>query len=104
MLNRDNTIWEELLAYLRSQLSEREFTTWFSHAKPVGIQEGAFVIGVSGSFARDWIRDNYLSEIEAGLKRLGAETPRVGLHVLPLDEAREHVNLELTEATTHAEP
>jgi len=99
MLNRDNTIWEELLAYLRSQLSEREFTTWFSQARPVGIEEGAYVIGVSGTFARDWIRDNYMAELEAGLKRLGADTPRVGLRVLPLEEATQQDIFSLPEPT-----
>src|SRR5690625_144960 len=95
----NNTIWEELLAYLRSQLSEREFTTWFSQARPVGIEEGAYVIGVSGTFARDWIRDNYMAELEAGLKRLGADTPRVGLRVLPLEEATQQDIFSLPEPT-----
>ncbi len=98
MLNRDNAIWEELLAHLRSQLSEREFNTWFTQVKPVGIQEGSFVIGVAGSFARDWIRDNYLSQIEAGLKHLGADMPRVGLQVLPLEESRQQDIFALPEA------
>src|SRR5690625_2592779 len=99
MLNRDNTIWEELLAYVRSQLSQRKFTTWFSQARPVGIEEGAYVIGVSGTFARDWIRDNYMAELEAGLKRLGADTPRVGLRVLPLEEATQQDIFSLPEPT-----
>ena len=100
MLNQDKAIWEELLAHLRSQLSERDFNTWFSQAKPVGMQEGSFVIGVNGTFARDWIRDNYLGQIEAVLRKLGAEAPKVGLQVLPLEEARQQDIFSLPEAET----
>ena len=100
MLNQDKAIWEELLAHLRSQLSERDFNTWFSQVKPVGIQEGSFIIGVTGTFARDWIRDNYLGQIEAGLRKLGADTPKVGLQVLPMDEAQQQDIFSLPEAET----
>ncbi len=100
MLNQDKAIWEELLDHLRGQLSERDFNTWFSQVKPVGIQEGSFVIGVAGTFARDWIRDNYLGQIEAGLRKLGAETPKVGLQVLPMDEAQQQDIFSLPESET----
>lgn len=97
MLDSDKAIWDELLTHLRSQLSERDFNTWFSQVRPVGIQQGAFVIGVTGTFARDWIRDNFMPQIEAGLKQLGAETPKVGLQVLPLEEARQQDIFSLPE-------
>lgn len=89
MLNRDNAIWEELLAHLRSELSDREFMTWFAQVKPVGIQDGAFVLAVNGSFTRDWIRDNYLERLEEVLHSLGAEAPRIGLQVVPLDSSEQ---------------
>jgi len=99
MLNRDNAIWEELLAHLRTELSDREFMTWFAQVKPVGIQDGAFVIAVNGSFARDWIRDNYLDRLEEALHTMGAETPRIGLQVLPLDNS-EQQDIFALEGTT----
>lgn len=97
MLNRDNAIWEELLAHLRSELSDREFMTWFTQVKPVGIQDGAFVLAVNGSFARDWIRDNYLERLEEVLHTMGAETPRIGLQVVPLDNSEQQDIFSLQE-------
>src|SRR5699024_4792848 len=90
--------------HLRSQLSERDFKTWFSQVRPVGIQQGAFVIGVTGTFARDWIRDNFMPQIEAGLRQLGAETPKVGLQVLPLEEARQQDIFSLAEEDAAPRP
>ncbi len=104
MLDSDKAIWDELLTHLRSQLSERDFKTWFSQVRPVGIQQGAFVIGVTGTFARDWIRDNFMPQIEAGLRQLGAETPKVGLQVLPLEEARQQDIFSLAEEDAAPRP
>ncbi len=98
MLDHENAIWEELLAHLRSTIPQLEFTTWFNQVKPVGIQDGEFVIGVAGNFARDWIRNNYLSHIEAGLKQLGMEAPRVGFQVLPLEATHQQDMFSLAES------
>lgn len=89
MLSREHAIWEDLLNHLREKIPELEFRTWFNQIKPVGIDEGTFVIGVPHSFARDWLKNNYTEVLENALHTLGAASARVGFQVVPFDEAEQ---------------
>ena len=60
-----------------------EYNTWFIPVRPLGVQEGALVLGVRNSFTKDWFRDHYLQLILDALRALGAEQPQVSFQVLP---------------------
>lgn len=81
MIQRDNPIWDDLLESIRQQIPDVEYRTWFKQVRPLGIEDGAFVIGVPNSFARDWLKNHYSSVIAQALKELGAESPRVNFQV-----------------------
>ncbi|MFN2324176.1 MAG: DnaA N-terminal domain-containing protein, partial [Trueperaceae bacterium] len=49
MLSRDHAIWDDVLDYVRDQISETEFRTWFKQVRPLGISEGVFQLGVPHS-------------------------------------------------------
>ena len=83
MLSRDEAIWEDILEALREEIPEVEFRTWFRQVKPLGFDNGAFMVGVPHSFARDWLKGHYAEVIERALADLGADTPRVGFQVVP---------------------
>src|SRR5699024_10437233 len=61
---------------------ELEFRTWFKQVRPLGIEEGTFMIGVPHSFARDWLKNHYGEVLEQALKELGAASPSVGFQVV----------------------
>lgn len=82
MLSRDHAIWDDVLGYVRKEISETEFRTWFKQVKPLGIQDGVFMLGVPHSFARDWIKNHFGQVIERALTDLGAPAPRVGFQVV----------------------
>ncbi len=82
MLSRDHAIWDEVLDYVRAHISETEFRTWFKQVKPLGIEDGVFVLGVPHTFARDWIKGHFGTVIERALADLGAPAPRVGFKVV----------------------
>jgi chromosomal replication initiator protein len=83
MLSRDHAIWDDVLEYVRDQISETEFRTWFKQVRPLGFSDGAFQIGVPHSFARDWIRNHFGEVLEQALRDLGAPSPRIGFQVVP---------------------
>jgi chromosomal replication initiator protein len=83
MLNRDHAIWDDVLGYVRDQISETEFRTWFKQVRPLGISDGVFQLGVPHSFARDWIRNHFGEVLEQALRDLGAPSPKVGFQVVP---------------------
>src|SRR5690606_30955349 len=58
-----------------------EFRTWFNQVTPLGFVDGAFVMGVPHTFARDWLRSKYTHVLELALAELGAQPPRVAFQV-----------------------
>lgn len=82
MLRHENAIWDDILEYVRDKIPEVEFRTWFKQVRPLGIENGVFMIGVPHSFARDWLKNHYSPVLEHALKDLGAASPRVGFQVV----------------------
>jgi chromosomal replication initiator protein len=82
MLSRDHAIWEDVLDYVRDQISETEFRTWFKQVRPLGIDGGVFQLGVPHSFARDWIKNHFGEVLEQALRDLGAPSPKIGFQVV----------------------
>ena len=82
MLRQENAIWEDILEYVQAQIPEVEFRTWFKQVRPLGIDDGTFMIGVPHSFAREWLKNHYSPVLEHALRDLGAASPRVGFQVV----------------------
>ncbi len=82
MFRQESAIWEDILTFIQEKIPEVEFRTWFKQVKPLGIEDGTFMIGVPHSFARDWLKNHYSSVLEQALKDLGAPSPRVGFQVI----------------------
>ena len=101
MLSRDQAIWDDVLDYVRDQVSETEFRTWFKQVRPLGISEGVFQLGVPHSFARDWIRSHFGTVLEQALRDLGAPSPKVGFQVVTF-AASEQPDMFSQPATTPA--
>jgi chromosomal replication initiator protein len=89
MLSRDHAIWDDVLATVRTQISETEFRTWFGQVRPLGISDGVFVLGVPHSFARDWIRNHFGEVIERALQDLGAPSPKIGFQVVAFNPSEQ---------------
>ncbi len=75
-------IWQDVLGYVRENISILDFQTWFSNIKPLGVQNGELVLGVRNSFTQDWLRTHYLELLENALRSLGAQNPRVSFQIL----------------------
>lgn len=82
MLRQENAIWEDILEYVQTQIPEVEFRTWFKQVRPLGVEDGTFMIGVPHSFAREWLKNHYSPVLEHALRDLGAASPRVGFQVV----------------------
>ncbi len=82
MLGRDHAIWDDVLEYVRGQISETEFRTWFKQVRFLGVGDGVFQLGVPHSFARDWIKSKFSTVLEQALVDLGVETPKIGFQVV----------------------
>ncbi len=66
---------------VRQRIPEVEFRTWFHQVTPLGFVDGAYVMGVPHTFARDWLRSKYTQVLEVALAEIGAQPPRVSFQV-----------------------
>jgi DnaA N-terminal domain len=57
-------IWDHLKVHVKENIPSVEFHTWFSRVQAVGVQDGTFVLGVTSSFAADWLKQHYLPLLE----------------------------------------
>ncbi len=84
-MSQENAIWQDLLGYVKNNIPEVEFQTWFKQTAPLGIEEGTFMIAVPNSFVRDWFKNHYSDVLEQGLESLGANYPKVGFEVSSIE-------------------
>jgi chromosomal replication initiator protein len=80
------SIWENVLDYVRENVTSVEYDTWFARVKPLGVTHSALELGVPTSFAGDWIQKHYGHLIQEALLRLGARSPEFRLKVVPSGE------------------
>ena len=69
-------IWENIKEYVKRNITDVEYHTWFMRVKPIGVESGTYMIGVPNSFAADWLKQHYLGLLEEALRHLGAATPK----------------------------
>lgn len=86
-----NTVWQNVLEYVRQSITEVEYHTWFEKIRPLGVVNGLLELGVPTSFAGDWIQKHYAELIQEALTRLGAQTPRFELKVIPVNPVQDDI-------------
>ena len=65
------TIWDEVLAIVRTELNTPSFKTWFEHTTPLELtDDGVFVVGVQNDFARAWLEERYSQRLSAALRQV----------------------------------
>jgi chromosomal replication initiator protein len=89
-MSQDHAIWDDILDYVQEQIPDVEFRTWFQQVRPLGVENGAYMIGVPHSFARDWLKSHYAPVLETALRDLGAPSPRVGFQVVAFQQTEQH--------------
>ena len=90
-------IWDEAKRHLRGSLNESAFQFWFDRTLPLGLDDGAFVIGVPNDFAREWIEKRFAGQVAEALGQVLGEAIEVRVVV---DERA----ADLPQQSTVAEP
>lgn len=69
-------LWAATLDELRSICPPGTFATWLKHSRLIGEDQGALVVGVPNSFARDWLADRFAGAVARAVAGIIGE-PRV---------------------------
>ncbi|GGJ38390.1 chromosomal replication initiator protein DnaA [Deinococcus roseus] len=76
-------IWSNILDYVRQNISDVEYHTWFRDVKPLGVEQGELILGVKNAFSQEWFKSHYVKLIEMAMRDMGAQNPKVNFQVLP---------------------
>ena len=76
-------IWDTAKTHLRGRLNESAFRFWFDRTLPLGLDDGAFVIGVPNDFARDWIEKRLAGMVAEALSEVLGDEVSVRVVVDP---------------------
>jgi chromosomal replication initiator protein len=96
-------IWDEAKKHLRGSLNESAFQFWFDRTLPLGLDDGAFVIGVPNDFAREWIEKRFAAQVAEALGQVLGDAVEVRVVV---DERAAELPQQsvVAEATGDAKP
>jgi len=73
----EKAIWNQVVESLTSRLTSSEIKTWFSHTTCNRLDNNIAVIEVPNKFVANWLRDNYLKDINISFKKILKETPEI---------------------------
>ena len=61
-------LWEKACSFLKRELSERSFQTWFGPVSIQGLSDDAVTLSVPDSYYGKWLEDHYQNLIESCLQ------------------------------------
>ena len=65
---KEKDIWKKITISLASAIPESETKAWFSHANLKKLNPNLAIIEVPNKFIANWLRDNYLAQIQDSFK------------------------------------
>jgi chromosomal replication initiator protein len=69
---RPEQAWQSVLGEIEVTAGRSSYTTWLQNARLLAYEDGQFVIGVSNGYAKEWIEQRKLNELQRMLsERLG---------------------------------
>ncbi|TWP22566.1 chromosomal replication initiator protein DnaA [Apibacter muscae] len=72
------SVWDSCLQYIRDNISEKSYLTWFEPVKAVKLQENVLTIQVPSKFYYEYLEENYIKIIKSALtKNLGKDAKLV---------------------------
>ena len=74
-------IWEAAKKHLRGRINDSAFQFWFDRTVPLGLEDGAFVIGVPNDFAREWIERRLAKQVAEALTEVLGDAVEVRIVV-----------------------
>jgi chromosomal replication initiator protein len=84
-MNEYNTLWNQCLHVIESNVSKANFNTWFKNTSLVKKESGVIFIGVPNEFVRDWISNKFHTLILQTLINFSEDTRNVEYLIVKFD-------------------
>ena len=74
MVKSEISVWEDCLDFIKSQVGEQSFKTWFEPIRPLGLNETTLTIQVPSQFFYEYLEEHYVHLLRDCIQReLGPE-------------------------------
>ncbi len=68
------TVWEGCLSFIKDNINESSYLTWFAPIKPLKLQDNVLSIQVPSKFFYEWLEEHYIRLLKVAIHReLGEE-------------------------------
>jgi chromosomal replication initiator protein len=74
-------IWNQVLSALSNQISQKAFDIWIRPLKLLNMSQGLLEMEVPNKFFKDWITENYQSQIKDALWQITKKPYALQLHL-----------------------
>jgi chromosomal replication initiator protein len=72
------TVWEGCLSYIKDNINEQSYKTWFLPIQPLKLQDNVLSIQVPSKFFYEWLEEHYIRLLKSAITReLGAQAKLV---------------------------
>ena len=78
MKSTASEVWSNCLTYIKDNINNESFKTWFTPIKAIKLKEKTLTIEVPSKFFYEWIEENYIDLLTSAIKKqLGEESKLV---------------------------
>ncbi len=75
-------LWDKCLLFIKGEIPEQSFKTWFSPIIPLKLENSALTIQVPSQFFYEWLEENYVHLLKQALQRELGENGRLEYSVV----------------------
>ena len=76
------TIWEQSLNFLKAEVNEQTFASWFLPIKQLSLEEDVLTLSVPNKFFENWIRDKYLPLLQSSLLKASGKSLSIQFEIV----------------------
>jgi chromosomal replication initiator protein len=87
--------WEKALDIISLEISRPGFETWIKTLKPLGMQEGKFILQTPNRFSKEWLQEHYINIIEDALRK--ASSKDLEVEIFSEDKEEEPIPKRISE-------
>ena len=84
-----NSIWQNILTDIKSNINLPTYKTWFESINPQSLKKNTLTVSVASSFAKEWLESRYLSLLNNSTKKIAGDSCKIKIITQLPDPAEE---------------
>ena len=62
-------VWNNCLDFIKDNIDEQNYKTWFTPIRPIKLKQSILTVEVPSKFFYEWLEENYISLIKTAIKK-----------------------------------